>query len=78
MKYEVRMSLSLGVIVDAKDEETAEKRATARIEKRLDMKDIYIAGGCDCHTVLPYDDDIEKKAEDAWAALTRNSIKYGD
>ena len=81
MKYEVHMSLSVGVIVDAPNTEDAEELATKRVEKRLDVKDIFIAGGCYVDTTEPADitlEDKRRKAEEVWARLMRSEMKVGE
>lgn len=81
MKYEVHMTVSVGVFVDAPNEEVAVERASKRVEKRLDVKDIYIAGGCYVDTTEPATitlEDKRRKAEEAWARFTRSVSKVGE
>ena len=81
MKYETHMTLSVGVIVEANNEEDAEEMAVKRVEKRLDVKDIFIAGGCYVDTTGPATITLEdklRKAEEAWARLTRSESKVGE
>ena len=80
MKYEVHMSLSVGVIVDAPNTEDAEELATKRVEKRLDVKDIFIAI-CVVDTTEPATitlEDKRRKAEEVWARLMRSEMKVGE
>lgn len=81
MKYEVHMTVSIAVMVNAPDEDVAEEVAVKRVEKRLDVKDMYLAGGCAVDTVEPADitlEDKRRKAEEAWAKLTRESCSFRD
>lgn len=81
MKYETHMTLSVGVIVDAPNAEAAAELAVKRVEKRLDVKDIFIAGGCYVDTTEPATITLEekrRKAEEAWARLTRSESKVGE
>ena len=72
MKYDVHMTLSVSVTVDAPDTEAAEELAVKKVEKRLDVKDIVIAGGCYVDTTEPAAttlDEKRRKVEEAWARL---------
>ena len=74
MKYETHMTLSVGVIVDAPNAEAAAELAVKRVEKRLDVKDIFIAI-CVVDTTEPAAitlEDKRRKTEEAWARLTRS------
>ena len=80
MKYETHMTLSVGVIVDAPNEEAAAELAVKKVEKRLDVKDIFIA----CiyvDTTEPATITLEnkrRKAEEALAMLMRSEVKVGE
>ena len=81
MKYEVHMSVSIGVFVDACNKDIAEERAIKRVEKRLDVKNMFIAGGCYVDTTEPADitlEDKRRKAEEAWARFTRSESRVGE
>lgn len=81
MKYEVHMTVSIAVVVNAPDENVAEDVAVKRFEKRFDVKDMFIAGGCAVDTVEPAAvtlEDKRRKAEEAWAKLTRDSCSFRD
>lgn len=80
MKYETHMTLSVGVIVDAPNAEAAAELAVKRVEKRLDVKDIFIAI-CVVDTTEPATitlEDKRRKAEEAWARLTQSGSKVGE
>lgn len=80
MKYETHMTLSVGVIVDAPNAEAAAELAVKRVEKRLDVKDIFIAC-CYVDTTEPATitlEDKRRKAEEAWARLTQSGSKVGE
>lgn len=81
MKYEVHMTVSIGVTVNACDEESAIEKAVKRVEQRIDnAKDMFIAM-CNVAETVPADitlEDKRRKAEEAWAKLTRESCSFRD
>lgn len=80
MKYETHMTLSVGVIVDAPNAEAAAELAVKRVEKRLDTNGMFIAC-CVVDTTEPATitlEDKRRKAEEAWARLTRSVPKVGE
>lgn len=72
MKYEVWVSISASVDVNANNEEEAEKKASAKIERVFDKNNVCLVGNVDCHNVQPAKDLAGKRAdvERAWRALT--------
>ena len=73
MKYDVWVSISASVEVDAKNEEEAEKKASVKIEKLFDKGNICLVGNVDCHNVKPGGKSLEQKREEldrAWEKLT--------
>ena len=79
--YEVHMTVSIGVIVNAPDEETAMEKAAKRVEKRIDgANDMYtamctvdVAGRADITL-----EDKRRKAEEALARLARGESRVGE
>lgn len=80
MKYEVHMTVSVGVFVDARNKEVAVERAIKRVEKRIDTNGMFIAC-CVVDTTEPAAITLEakrRKAEEALARLMRSEVKVGE
>ena len=71
MKYEVHMTVSVGVIVNAPDAEIAEEKAVQKVEKKLNDKNMFIAGGCYVDTTEPTTITLKDKRREAEEALKR-------
>lgn len=81
MKYEVHMTVSIGVIVNAPDEETAIEKATKRVEKKIDGENNMYMAMCVVDTVGRADitlEDKRRKAEEALARLLRSDSRVGE
>jgi len=71
MEYEVHMTVSVGVIVNVPDEETAIDKAAKRVEKRIDGANNMYMAMCTVDTVEPADITLEDKRRKAAEALQR-------
>lgn len=81
MKYEVHMTVSIGVIVNASDKETAIEKATKRVEKRIDGANNMYTAMCIVDTTEPADitlEDKRRKAEEALTRLARGESRVGE
>ena len=81
MKYEVHVTVSIGVIVNASDEETAIDKAAKRVEKFIDATNNMYMAMCTVDTVEPAAitlEDKRKKVEEALARLVRSKSRVGE
>lgn len=81
MKYKVRMTVSIGVVINASDEETAMEKAANRVEKLIDGANNMYLAMCIVDTAEPATitlDDKRRKAEDALARLVRGVSRVGE
>ncbi|MBO5604479.1 MAG: hypothetical protein J5915_03745 [Acidaminococcaceae bacterium] len=81
MEYEVHMTVSIGVIVNTSDEETAIEKSTKRVERRIDGANNMYMAMCTVDTVEPADITLEekrRKAEDALVRLTQGKMVLGE
>ena len=81
MKYDVHMTVSIGVIVNAPDKETAIEIAAKRVEKRIDGANNMYMAMCTVDTAERASitlEDKRRKAEEALARLMRSEVKFGE
>ena len=81
MEYEVHMTVSIGVIVNTSDEETAIEKSTKRVERRIDGTNNMYMAMCTVDSVEPADITLEdklRKAEESLKRLTRSESRVGE